>query len=65
MADRKGENGKNGKRLQRTSEAGIKASDLGRKLRAISDEALASGTKVLSIDEIHQLICEVRGSAPH
>jgi hypothetical protein len=62
MADRNGKNGKNGKGLRRASEAPVKTSALGQKLREISDQALASGTRVLSIDEIHQLICEARGS---
>jgi len=60
MAERNGKNGNNKKQLQGSQD--VKVSTLGQKLREISDKALASGTKILSIDEIHQLICEARGS---
>lgn len=38
-----------------------KISKLGQRLREISDEALASGTERLSLDEIHRVISEARG----
>ena len=40
-----------------------KVSNLGRRLRELSDKALASGTNTLSNDEIHALISEVRGKS--
>jgi len=36
-------------------------SDLGRRLRELSDKALASGTKALSYEEVRRLLSEVRG----
>jgi hypothetical protein len=36
-------------------------SDLGRRLRELSDKALASGIETLSTEHIHELIAEVRG----
>jgi hypothetical protein len=38
-----------------------KQSDLGRRLRELSDRALASGIETLSTEQIHELISEVRG----
>lgn len=38
-----------------------RASELGQRLREISDKALASGTTRLSHDQIQRLISEVRG----
>jgi hypothetical protein len=38
-----------------------KQSDLGHRLRELSDKALASGVETLSIEQIHELISEVRG----
>ncbi len=35
---------------------------IGKRLREISDAALASGTSVLSVDEIHQRVAESRGA---
>lgn len=61
MAARNGKQGKNGKRLEGRQEPQPKISELGRLLREISDQALASGTKVLSPDAIHELLCEIRG----
>jgi hypothetical protein len=61
VAERNGKNGKNGKRLARPAEPSPEISKLGQRLREISDEALASGTKTLSSDEIHELLCEIRG----
>jgi hypothetical protein len=57
MAER---TGKNGKPLQRAAETPT-ISKLGQRLREISDKALASGTKTLSLDEIHDYLAEVRG----
>ena len=39
----------------------VKVSNLGRQLREISDQALASGTKTLTLDEIHGVISRARG----
>lgn len=39
------------------------ASTLGQRLREISDKALASGTKVLSADEISEYVAEIRGAS--
>jgi len=39
----------------------VKVSKLGQKLREISDQALASGTKTLSLEEIHGVISRARG----
>lgn len=61
MAEGNGKNGKNGKRLQRAPAPAAKISKFGQRLREMSDKALASGTKVLSSEEIHQLLCEIRG----
>jgi hypothetical protein len=60
MAGRNGKNGRNGKPLQRAPEP-PKVSRLGQLLREISDKALASGTRVLSADEIHDRLAEIRG----
>jgi hypothetical protein len=49
-----GTNGRNG--AESTNE-----SDLGRRLRELSDKALASGIDTLSTEQIHELIAEVRG----
>lgn len=62
MAGRNGKNGKNGKHLEKPMEPTTKVvSRLGQRLREISDRALASGTKVLSLDQIHELLSEIRG----
>jgi hypothetical protein len=53
---------KNGKKRIGTPPAGKpKLSELGQRLREISDKALASGTTRLSHDQIQRLISEVRG----
>ena len=58
MPERKnGANGKNQAKVGGTQ----KISKLGQQLREISDQALASGTKTLSLDEIHRVISEARG----
>ncbi len=49
-----GTNGKNG--ASPTDE-----SALGRRLRELSDKALASGIETLSTEQIHELIAAVRG----
>ena len=56
MPDGKGRNGTNGK----TSEP-PKISKLGKRLRVISDRAIASGVEILSVDEIHDRLRETRG----
>lgn len=61
MAQRNGRDPKNGNRLERPAVPSAKVSKLGQRLRELSDKALASGTKVLSSEEIHQLLCEIRG----
>jgi hypothetical protein len=38
-----------------------KVSKLGQRLRELSDKALASGTKTLSLEQIQQLISDIRG----
>jgi len=38
-----------------------RATKLGQKLRELSDRALASGTKTLTLDQIHARISETRG----
>jgi len=60
MAERNGKNGRNERPLQRAAQV-PEISKLGQRLREISDRALASGTKVLSADEIHERLCEIRG----
>ena len=63
MADRNGKNGRNGrngKPLQRVPQV-PEISKLGQRLREISEKALASGTRVLSADEIHERLAEIRG----
>lgn len=62
MPERNGSsrNGKNGKALQRAPGT-PRISKLGQRLREISDEALASGTKVLTADQIHDRRVEIRG----
>jgi len=50
---------KNGK--SRETAAPVQVSKLGKRLREISDKALASGVKVLSRDEIRKVLLEVRG----
>jgi hypothetical protein len=53
---------KNGNNGHEVAPAGTpKVSKLGKRLREISDKALASGTKTLSHAEIQRLISEVRG----
>jgi hypothetical protein len=44
----------------RTSEP-PKISKLGKRLREISDRAIASGVEILSVDEIHDRLRETRG----
>ena len=39
----------------------IKVSKLGQRLRELSDQALASGTTTLSLEEIHGVISKARG----
>ena len=60
MTRTNGKNGTGDKRIQKPK-VQHEVSELGQKLRAISDKALASGTKVLSVDEINRLVCEARG----
>jgi len=38
-----------------------RVSRLGQRLRELSDKALATGTKTLTTEQIHQQISEVRG----
>jgi len=54
---------KNGATSKNGSKVGSsrKTSKLGQQLRKISDQALASGIKVLSLEEIHKVISEARG----
>jgi len=40
-----------------------KVSDLGKRLREISDKALASGVRTLSSEEIGRMVSEARGVA--
>ena len=64
MPEKNGKNGKNGgngKHLERSAGPTPRISELGRRMREISDRALASGTKVLSPDEIDALLSEIRG----
>jgi hypothetical protein len=58
MTERNGKDG--GKSLQSGSET-PRISKLGRRLREISDQALATGTKVLSAEEIQSRVVELRG----
>lgn len=62
MAVENGRNGKKSRRVQRRTEPGPEISELGRRLREISDKALATGTKVLSGHEIHELVAAIRAS---
>jgi hypothetical protein len=54
---------KNGSNGKNEPKAGTqpKISRLGQQLREISDQALASGTKTLSLEEIHGVISKARG----
>ena len=61
MAEENGKNGKKVRRLQGRTEPSHEISELGRQLREISDKALAAGTKVLSGDQINELVAEIRG----
>lgn len=53
--------GKNGRPIRSASPPEI--SKLGQRLRAISDKALASGVKVLSREEIRDVLLETRGGS--
>ncbi len=62
MAEHRNGDVRNPKDANQTPSAGpSNVSRLGLRLRELSDKALASGTKTLSLEEIHKLISEARG----
>lgn len=50
-----------GRTPRRESKPTPNTSKLGKRLRELSDKALATGTEPLSLKEIHLLIAEARG----